>query len=253
MIIKYHFFNKNGGVSKEKKYQNLNCKPKSGDNLINIQKNQEIVKKFFDNSNYQQLNLFFTDQIHSDKIFIIESEKDLEKHPKADGIVTNLKNIILGISTADCTPILFYDKKRKVIGACHAGWKGAYSDLIKNLIDIMINKYSCDTQNIKVSIGPNIKQSSYQVQKDFYKKWIKNSCDFDKFFNHKDNQYYFDLTGAAIHQLIKNNIQLNNIENINMDTFLNEDYFSYRRMIKENLIKSGDKEFGTNTSAIVIL
>ena len=156
MIVKFNFFNNNGGISAEEKYKSLNCGPKSGDDPQNIQQNQEIVKKFFDNEHFDKLKLFFINQIHSDKVFVIESQNDIKKHPEADGVVTNLTNIILAITTADCTPMLFYDAEKNVIGACHAGWRGAYSDLIKNLINVMITKYSCDINNVKVKIGPNI-------------------------------------------------------------------------------------------------
>ncbi len=253
MNIKFNFFNKNAGVSQEEKYRSLNCGPKSGDSPENIEKNREIVKKFFDNEGFDKLQLFFVDQIHSDKVFIVESKDDLIKFPEADGIVTNLRNIILAITTADCTPILFYDDENEVIGSCHAGWRGAHSNLMKNLIDIMINKYFCNIQNIKIKIGPNIKQNSYQVQQDFYDKWIEQSQDFAQFFDRKDDGYYFDLTNAVIFKLLQLGIKKQNIENYDIDTFANEDYFSYRRMIKTELIKNGDKEFGVNTSAIVIL
>jgi YfiH family protein len=253
MTIKFNFFDKNGGVSTKEKYKSLNCGPKSGDDEKNIIQNRDIVKKFFDNKNFDKLKLFFSDQIHSDKIFAIESQDDLAKFPEADGIVTNLKNIILAITTADCTPILFYEERKNVIGLCHAGWRGAHSNLMQNLINIMIQKYSCDIKNIKIQIGPNIKQNSYQVQKDFYNKWIEESKDFDRFFDKKNDGYYFNLTGAIIYKLIKIRIHSENIYNLDIDTFSNENYFSYRRMIKNDLIQNGDKEFGVNTSAIVIL
>ena len=253
MNIQFNFFGKNGGVSQEEKYKSLNCGPKSGDFKENIEKNREIVKKIFDNTNYDKLELFFANQTHSDKVFIVESKDDLSKFPEADGIVTNLKNIILAITTADCTPILFYDDANKVIACCHAGWKGAYSNLMKNLIDIMINQYSCDIRNIKIKIGPNIKQNSYQVQQDFYNQWIAQSKNFAQFFDHRDDGYYFDLTNSIIFKLLQIGVERKNIENYDIDTFINENYFSYRRMIKTELIKNGDKAFGVNTSAIAIL
>ena len=77
--------------------------------------------------------------------------------------------------------------------------------------------------------------------------------DFAQFFDRKDDGYYFDLTNAVIFKLLQLGIKKQNIENYDIDTFANEDYFSYRRMIKTELIKNGDKEFGVNTSAIVIL
>lgn len=251
MTIKYNFFGRNGGVSTDPKYRSLNCHEKSNDDHENVKKNQEIVKKFFDGKD--ELKLFFVDQVHSDKIFIVNTENDLEKYEEADGIVTNLKNIILGISTADCTPILFYDEKQEVIGACHAGWKGACSDLTKNLIDIMVQKYSCNINSIKIKIGPTIRQNSYQTQKDFYDKWIEKSSNFEKFFDKKSDGYYFDLPGAIIYKLTTLGILPENIDDCRIDTYQNENYFSYRTMIKEGLIKSGEKYFGANTSGIVIL
>jgi len=253
MTIKYNFFNRIGGVSKDEKYKSFNCAFKTGDNPQNIAQNQQILKEYFQKDG--KIELFFTHQVHSDKVLVLDSNSDLSQSEiiEADGIVTNLKNIILAITTADCCPIIFYDETKSVIGACHAGWKGAHSDSTKNLINIMIEKYACDIDDIQIKIGPTIRQKSYQVQQDFYDKWIEQSKDFAKFFEKDKNGYYFDLCGAIIFKLETFGIKSQNIEDCKEDTFSDQDYFSYRRMIKENLIKAGDKHFGCNISAIAII
>ena len=110
-------------------------------------------------------------QIHSNKIFFIKNNYKFKKKIKSDASITKIKNVALGILTADCVPILIYDDALKIIAAIHAGWRGAYKGIINNVIKFMIKKGS-KIENIHAAIGPSISQKNYNVKKDFLKKLL---------------------------------------------------------------------------------
>ena len=134
--IKHGFFNNKGGCSIGI-YKSLNCGPGSNDYKTKVLKNLRIVKKKISKNSK---NIFLLHQIHSDKfVFISEYSKNLKKK-RADAVITDIPKLPIGILTADCVPILIYDKKKKMIAAIHAGWKGAYKGIISKVINFMIKK-----------------------------------------------------------------------------------------------------------------
>ncbi len=126
--IVHAFFNSQGGVSTGI-YKGLNCGPGSKDKKINIKENLNIVKKKI---KCKQKNLILLNQIHSNKTFKILKITNNKMY--GDGFITKKNDIALGILTADCAPILFYDPEKQIIGAAHAGWKGAYKNISKKII-----------------------------------------------------------------------------------------------------------------------
>ena len=239
--LKHGFFNSVGGKSKNI-YKSLNCGPGSMDNSLNIKKNLEIVRKKISN---KAKNIFLLHQIHSNKfIYIDEKYKNIKK-PKADAIITNQKYLPIAVLTADCSPILIYDNKRKIIAAIHAGWKGAYKGIINKVIKFMIKK-GCELNDMTAAIGPSISLKNYEVKEDFKKKFIKKDKKNLKYFNVVKNKLYFDLTKYVHALLVKSKI--GNIETINIDTFDKKNkFFSARRALK---LKHND--YGRNISIIMI-
>ena len=126
--IKHGFFNNIGGVSSGI-YKSLNCGIGSHDKKKNVIKNLKIVSKKIG----VKKNIILLHQLHSNKIFFIK--KIVKRKLLGDGLVTNVKNIAIGILTADCVPILFCDQKKNIIGAAHAGWRGAYKKIGKKMIN----------------------------------------------------------------------------------------------------------------------
>jgi YfiH family protein len=224
----FKFFSSLSGISTGP-YQSLNCAFNVGDNIENIKLNRQIICKSFSGPN----KLFTVTQIHSDKVYILKDESGIdtviERRLEADCIITKLKNILIGVTTADCVPILFHDPVAEIVGACHAGWKGAFSNLLPNMLD-GANKLGSKVNNIKFWIGPAIRQKSYQVQKDFFDVWSKQSSDFKQFFQiDSEKNYYCDLSGIVKFKLKQLQIPENNIFDQEIDTFSNIEYFSYRR------------------------
>ena len=240
--ISHSFFNKKGGTSTGI-YQSLNCGLGSNDKKINVKKNLRIVKnKLSKNSK----NIFVLNQIHSNKfVFINKNFKIGKKRIKADAIITDQRKLPISILTADCAPILIYDNISKMIAAIHAGWKGAYKDIVNKVIKFMIKK-GCEKKNIHVAIGPCIAQKNYNVKKDFLSKFLKKNKKNKIFFKHRKKVIYFDLARYLKSQLKFNKIT--KIDHLNIDTFdAKNNFFSARRSLR---LKHAD--YGRNISIIMI-
>ena len=239
--LKHGFFNRYGGKSKNI-FKSLNCGPGSKDKTSNIKKNLEIVRKKISN---KAKNIFLLDQIHSNKFIYIDEKYKNKKKPKADAIITNQKYLPIAVLTADCSPILIYDDKRKIIAAIHAGWKGAYKDIINKVIKFMIKK-GCELNDMTAAIGPSISLKNYEVKEDFKKKFIKKDKKNHKYFKINKQKLYFDLT-KYIYSSLKSN-KIKNIDKIKIDTFdVNNKFFSARRSLS---LKHDD--YGRNISIIML-
>ena len=221
----------------------LNCGPGSSDNNNNILKNLNVVSKKI---NIKSKKIFLLNQIHGDKFFFIDKNLKL-KNNKFDGdaLITNKRNIPIAVLTADCAPILIYDKNKKMVAAIHAGWKGAYKDIIKKVTRFMIKK-GCSPNDITAVIGPCISVNNYQVKQDFIKRFIKKDDKNKKFFKKKGNKNYFNLSKYIYSQFKALNIK--KIDVINKDTFVaKNNFFSARRSISHN-----ENDYGRNISVIMI-
>ena len=238
--IRHGFFNKAGGKSR-KIYKSLNCGLGSKDNPLDVKKNLQIVKKKINS----KVNIFLLHQIHSNKVVYIDKKSRFKSKPKADAIVTNQKNTPIAILTADCVPILICDETTNYIAAVHAGWKGAYKDIISKVIKFMIKKGS-NPKNITAAIGPAISIKNYEVKEDFRVKFIVKDKKNNKFFRAKNKKLYFDLPNYVKSCLLKNKIK--KIDSINIDTFdINNNFFSARRASKLN-----HDDYGRNISIIML-
>ena len=239
--ISHGFFNRCGGKSKGI-YKSLNCGPGSNDKRINIYENLKIVKSKI---NKDCKNIILLNQIHSNKFIFINKNYKKKRKFKADAIITNQKKLPIGVLTADCVPILICDKKKNIIAAIHAGWKGAYKNILTRVVKFMLKK-DCHIKDIHVAIGPCISQKNYNVKEDFFKKFIKKDKKNTKFFKKRKNLLYFDLPGYIKSQL--KIMKISNIDHINIDTFeYKNNYFSARRSIR---LKHDD--YGRNISIIMI-
>jgi len=237
--IEHGFFNKKGGKSSGI-YKSLNCGSGSFDKKINIKKNLNIV---LNKIKYKKKNLILLNQMHSNKFYYLK--KNPKKRLKGDGILTNYRQLALGILTADCAPILFYDPKKKIIGAAHAGWKGAYKKITKKIINFYL-KNGSNLKDIYIVIGPCISQKNYEVKNDFKKKFVKQNLNNKKYFKSKVNKIFFSLKDYLAEQLKEFGIK--NIEIIKKDTFnVKNNFFSARRSLKNK-----NNDYGRNISIIMI-
>jgi len=239
--IKHGFFNNVGGHSKNI-YKSLNCGPGSKDKKSNIKKNLQIVRKKID---AKAKDIFLVSQFHSNKFIYIDEKYKKKNKPKADAIITNQKYLPIGVLTADCAPILIYDKKIKMIAAIHAGWKGAFKGIINKVIRFMVKK-GCKFKNMTAVVGPSISSKNYEVKEDFKKKFIKKDKKNSIFFRTNKEKLYFDLT-KYIHSSLKI-IKIKHIDILKIDTFdIKNKFFSARRALK---LKHND--YGRNISIIML-
>ena len=240
--ISHGFFNRNGGVS-EGIYKSLNCGTGSKDMQNNIKKNLKIVKKKISKKSKE---IFLVKQIHSNKfIFLSKNTKIKNRSINADAIITERVKLPIAILTADCVPLLLFDKRRKIVAAIHAGWRGALKGIINKVIKFMLKK-GCNIKHITVAIGPSINQRNYNVKIDFKNKFIKKHKKNKIFFKNRNNLIYFDLPNYIKSQLKFNKIS--KIDMINIDTYEKKNnFFSARRSLK---LKHDD--YGRNISIIMI-
>ena len=237
--VNHGFFNNKNGFSKGI-YKSLNCGMGSKDDKKNIKRNLNYVKKKL-NSRNKDISLLL--QIHSSKIFFIK--KPLKHKIIGDALITNIKNLPIGILTADCAPILILDEKKKIIAAIHAGWRGAYKNIVIKVLNKLINLGS-NKKDIIAVIGPSIGQKNYQVGKKFKEKFLNKSMKNLTFFKSKQKKIYFDLGKFIYFQLISFGIK--KIDVIRKDTFEKKNnFFSARRSLKRN-----EPDYGRNISVIML-
>ena len=238
--IRHCFLGMEGGKSKGI-YKSLNCGRGSSDTNVNVTKNLKIACRKI-GSNHKKLILLH--QVHSNKFFYVNRRKYKTKLV-GDALITNKKNIVLGILTADCAPIIIYDPKLKIISAIHAGWKGAYKEIIKKVVNFLI-KSGSDTKDLVAAIGPCIAQKNYEIKSDFKLKFLKQNTVNRTFFKKIKKKTYFSLNKYVYYQL--KSLGLKKIDLIDKDTYNpKNNFFSARRAIHNN-----QNDYGRNISLIMI-
>ena len=240
--IKHCFFSRKNGFSKGN-YESLNCGMGSDDKKGNVLKNLEYVSEKI---GCKKESLITLNQRHTDKVVYFASNADIKNKLYGDAIISKVKNVGIGILTADCAPILFYDNEKKIIGCAHAGWKGALNGIIKNTIKKFKDLGSNENDIIAV-VGPCIERKSYEVKRDFIKKFISKDKNNIEFFKKNYNKKYtFDLRKFINKEL--NNLNIKNIENIKLDTFSKKKlFYSYRRSCLHK-----EKDYGRCISVILM-
>jgi YfiH family protein len=231
--LRHGFFSRNGGVS-QGIYASLNCGPGSGDNLEYVAKNRQRV------SGYMGAPLITCHQVHSSEVVTVEEPWQQGQAPQADAMVTNQPGIALGILTADCLPVLFADRSQRIIGAAHAGWKGAFTGVLENTLAAMKGLGASD---IACAIGPAISQPSYEVGPEFYERF----AGYDQFFipSSREGHHLFDLKGYALERLKNAGIEA---ELLDRDTCFEDDsFFSFRRATL-----MGERGYGRQVSVITL-
>ena len=235
--IKHYFFSKRNGFSKGI-YKSLNCGRGSNDLKRDIDKNLSFVAK---KMGVKKNKLILMHQTHSNKVVEIK-RNNYKKKIKADAMVTKMKGISLGVLTADCVPIILYDVNNEIIGCIHAGWKGAYLEIIRNTID-KIKKMNSNNR-IYACVGPCIDQKNYEVGSTFFKKFIKKSKKNRKYFSQQNKRKkLFNLRKFVTDKLLKYEIK---VDQVKKDTFAQKsNFFSYRRSRKLE-----EKDYGRCISTI---
>lgn len=240
------FFGRTGGVSKGV-YHALNCGPGSDDNIESVQENLAIVAHA---AGVKAANILSLYQVHGNTCLKVTEGWPIHNRPQADAFVTDVPGLALGILTADCAPVLFCAEKldgSPVVGAAHAGWKGAVGGILESTVKAM-HEYGLKPGSLKAAIGPCIGQVSYEVAPDFTAAFFDEAAENERFFkpSRRKGHHMFDLPGYCAAKLA--GLGLAQIEIKDIDTYFNEeDYFSYRRTTHR-----ADKDYGRQISLIAI-
>ena len=190
-------------------------------NIINTFSNDlEYIKNKYNIHNYYELK-----QVHSDKVLIVDN--NYINKTEGDALITNMVNTPLVIKTADCIPILLYDRVAKVTAVVHSGWKGTLNNIVINTLNIMVDKYKLKKENISAYLYPSIRKCHFEVEEDVYNLFKNKITNINKYITKKGIKYYIDLQQIVIDNLKQNNI--NNIYDANICTYCHNDiYHSYR-------------------------
>lgn len=245
--IRHGFFTREGGVS-EGLFATLNCGLGSGDAPERVQENRARAAHAIEVAPERLITAY---QVHSPDVVTVTAPWTGDERPKVDAMVTNVPGLGLGILTADCAPVLFADPKARVIGAAHAGWRGALSGVIAATVRAM-RELGAAPGNVVAGIGPCIAQRSYEVGPEFPAPFLAADPANERFFApapaaaaRGETKYLFDLRGFVTSELAKAGVaQAYDVPN---DTCREERFFSYRRACLR-----GEKDYGRGLSAIAL-
>jgi len=240
--VEHCFFSRKNGFSKGD-YKSLNCGLGSDDKIENVLKNLETVSKKI---GCKKELLITLNQKHTNEVICFNSEADIKNKLTGDAIVSKVKNVGIGILTADCASIFFYDPINRIVGCSHAGWKGALNGIIKNTVE-KFNELNSNNEDLIAVVGPCISKKNYKVKNDFFNKFINKNKENEIFFEKINNEnYIFDLRSYINKEISDLNIK--NIENIDLDTFSESElFYSYRRSALNK-----EKDYGRCISVILM-
>ncbi|MCX7303887.1 MAG: peptidoglycan editing factor PgeF [Hyphomicrobiales bacterium] len=239
--IRHGYFTRAGGVSGGI-YGSLNTGTGSADDQELVRENRRRVAEWMGVSLEHLLTAY---QVHSPDVLIMREPFSGER-PKADGIVTDVGGIAVGASSADCGPVLFADPGARVIGAAHAGWKGAFTGVLENTIATM-ESLGARRENIVAVLGPSISAANYEVGPEFVERFVAAAPANSKYFTPSANAGHamFDLNRYTIDRLIAAGVAATSLDRC---TYAEEDlFFSYRRATHRS-----EPDYGRHISAIVL-
>jgi len=241
--VSHGFFTREDGVSTGI-YAGRNCGLGSDDLRAHVVENRGRVA---DDLGIAREKLLTVHQVHSPSVVEVSNLWEPNAAPHADAMVTKDRGIVLGILTADCTPVLFSDKKAGVIGAAHAGWKGALGGVLEATVQAM-TKLGATRENIAACVGPCISQANYEVGAGFETNFTSQDPAYAPYFidSARDGHRQFDLTGFTRDRL--QNQGLAGVEVIAQCTYADpQHFFSYRRTTH-----AGEPDYGRQISAIAL-
>jgi len=240
--LRHAFFTRDGGVS-DGVYAGLNGGLGSNDDPARVAENR---RRMAEQLGVAPSHLVGVHQIHSPDAVVASGPWNGTARPKADAIVTRSEGLAIGVTTADCGPILFVDPTARVIGAAHAGWKGALTGILETTIETM-EKLGAERSGMIAAIGPLIRQPSYEVGPEFVERFIGADAGNAMFFlpGERDGHAMFDLAGFIRMRLEKAGVLM--IDDLGIDTYSDERCFSYRRSVHRK-----EPDYGRHVHAIVL-
>jgi len=239
--LRHTFFSRDGGVSGGI-YASLNGGIGSNDDPGNVAENR---RRMAEQMGVRPENFLSVWQIHSPDAVVASGPWPGER-PRADAIVTRTEGLAIGATAADCGPILFVDPSARVIGAAHAGWKGALTGVLESTVAAM-EKLGAERSGIVAAIGPLIRQHSYEVGGEFVERFIEADAENATFFlpSTREGHAMFDL--AAFIRMRLENAGVLMIDDTGIDTYSDERFYSYRRSVHRK-----EPDYGRHVHAIAL-
>ena len=241
--IRHGFFTREGGVS-QGVYATLNGGVGSNDAPDDVAENRARMAAELGVTADHLLTAY---QIHSPEVVVADRPWTKESRPRADAIVTRTPRLAIGVSTADCGPLLFADAQARVIGAAHAGWRGAFTGVIEAVIAAM-EKLGADRSHITAALGPTIRQPNYEVGAEFVERFLAADRDNDRYFapSVRAGHAMFNLPGYIADRIQRAGIL--QFEDLGLCNYADADrFFSYRRTTK-----NGEPDYGRHVNAIAL-
>ncbi len=239
--VAHGFFGRQGGFSSDI-YTSLNVGLGSEDDRALVLRNRQVVAEALGG---KLENLVTAHQVHSAIAIVVTAPWGEDARPEVDGMVTNVPGIILGTLTADCGPVLFSDPTAGVIGAAHAGWKGALTGVTDATV-LQMEALGADRKNIIAVMGPTISAAAYEVGAEFMSRFLDSTLANQKYFANsiKSDHYMFNLPRYLVDRMAA--FGVGKVQNLDICTYANADeYFSYRRATHKN-----EKDYGRQIAAI---
>ena len=241
--IRHAFFTRAGGVS-QGIYESLNSGVGSNDDPANVTENRARMAASLGVAPERFLTAY---QIHSPQVVTVEAPWSPSERPKADAIVTRTPGLAIGVSTADCGPVLLADPEARVIGAAHAGWRGALTGVIEATVAAM-ETLGAKRDRMVAAAGPMIRQPNYEVGQDLLDRFVAVEPSNVRFFirANRPDHMMFDLAGYVVSQLRR--AEIAQIEDVGLCTYANPaQFYSYRRATH-----LAEPDYGRHVNAIVL-
>jgi polyphenol oxidase len=240
--LRHAFFTRDGGVSGGI-YGSLNGGLGSDDDPAHVAENRRRMAEAMDVSPERFLSVW---QIHSPDAVAVGGPWDGAARPRADAMVTRTEGLAIGVTAADCGPILLVDPNARVIGAAHAGWKGALTGIVESAVAAM-EKLGAERSGIVAAIGPLIRQHSYEVGSEFVERFMEADAEHALFFipAARENHAMFDLAGFIRMRLENAGVLM--IDDIGVDTYSDQRFYSYRRSVHRK-----EPDYGRHVHAIAL-
>ena len=240
--LRHAFFTREGGVSGGI-YASLNGGLGSHDDQAHVAENR---RRMAETLGVAPTHFLTAHQVHSPDVAVATEPWTTETRPKVDAIVTRTPGVAIGVTTADCGPILFVDPQARVIGAAHAGWRGAFTGVLESTLAAMA-RLGASPDRVVAAIGPLIRQRSYEVGEEFVGRFGRDDAANAEFFApaERTGHAMFDLAGYIRMRLERAGVLL--IDDPDICTYEDERFFSYRRSVHQ-----AEPDYGRHIHALVL-
>lgn len=253
VLLKYNVSNeidafstmRNGAGISEGVYGQMNINPYCGDNEQNVLTNKAILSELLE---IPTNKIILPHQTHGTQckiitadFFTLNEKLRCDYLENTDALITQMPQVCIGISTADCVPILLYDNRKKIVAAIHAGWRGTANRIVRKTIDLMQSHFCCNPQDLKAIIGPSISPNAFEVGQEVYNKFLLYNFDMPSIAKKIKDKWHINLWETNRIEMIQKNVPSENIVVTSICTYSNYNiFFSARRLtIKSGRIYTG--------------